>query len=396
MARDYYEVLGVGRGAPRRRDQEGLPQAGPRVPPRPQPRRPGGGGALQGGPGRLRHALRPREAQGVRRRRAFGGFGGGGRGGRPAGGFARRHRRHLLDDLPPRRPGRASRPRAGATSRPRSASASSRRWTAPRSRSRSPSSRPARPAAATARSPGTMPITCPRCGGRGIDSESQGFFSISQPCPQCGGAGQIIEDPCPTCGGSGLTHAAQALPRQDPGRRPRRQPDPGRGQGRGRAARRTARRPVRGHPGRTVARLPPARRRQPRGDRADHGRGGDRAAATIEVPTLNGTKRIRIPAGTQHGTSSGCAARGRRSRGPRARRHPLPASRSRCRRISTDEQQRRARGLRQGDERSRPARAAAARRVRAPRRLAQYERGRTKAWQADRRRGALDGAAASS
>ncbi len=53
--------------------------------------------------------------------------------------------------------------------------------------------------------PGTRPTTCPRCGGRGIDAQSQGFFSISQPCPQCGGSGEVIEDPCPTCGGSGLT-----------------------------------------------------------------------------------------------------------------------------------------------------------------------------------------------
>ena len=57
----------------------------------------------------------------------------------------------------------------------------------------------------TGAKPGTGPIVCPRCGGAGVDSESQGFFSISQPCPVCGGAGQVIEDPCPTCGGSGLT-----------------------------------------------------------------------------------------------------------------------------------------------------------------------------------------------
>src|SRR5919202_1051081 len=53
--------------------------------------------------------------------------------------------------------------------------------------------------------PGTAPSVCPRCGGRGIDAESQGFFSISQPCPQCGGSGEVIDDPCETCGGSGVT-----------------------------------------------------------------------------------------------------------------------------------------------------------------------------------------------
>src|SRR5688572_3487830 len=53
--------------------------------------------------------------------------------------------------------------------------------------------------------PGTSPKVCPRCDGRGVDSQSQGFFSISQPCPQCGGRGEIVESPCHTCGGSGLT-----------------------------------------------------------------------------------------------------------------------------------------------------------------------------------------------
>src|SRR5215210_1636203 len=53
--------------------------------------------------------------------------------------------------------------------------------------------------------PGTSPTICPRCNGRGIDSESQGFFSISQPCPRCGGRGEVIEAPCDACGGSGRT-----------------------------------------------------------------------------------------------------------------------------------------------------------------------------------------------
>jgi molecular chaperone DnaJ len=51
--------------------------------------------------------------------------------------------------------------------------------------------------------PGTSPITCPQCGGRGVIAESQGPFAISHPCPRCRGAGMIIEKPCPTCRGTG-------------------------------------------------------------------------------------------------------------------------------------------------------------------------------------------------
>lgn len=53
--------------------------------------------------------------------------------------------------------------------------------------------------------PGTAPVTCPSCGGRGVVSQSQGFFAISQPCSTCGGTGTVVEKPCPTCGGSGTT-----------------------------------------------------------------------------------------------------------------------------------------------------------------------------------------------
>jgi molecular chaperone DnaJ len=51
--------------------------------------------------------------------------------------------------------------------------------------------------------PGTQPRTCPTCHGQGQVRVSQGFFSIQQTCPQCHGAGKIIPEACPTCEGAG-------------------------------------------------------------------------------------------------------------------------------------------------------------------------------------------------
>jgi molecular chaperone DnaJ len=51
--------------------------------------------------------------------------------------------------------------------------------------------------------PGTAPKLCPECNGRGVTSESQGLFALSQPCPRCRGNGTVIEDPCPRCRGTG-------------------------------------------------------------------------------------------------------------------------------------------------------------------------------------------------
>jgi molecular chaperone DnaJ len=149
--------------------------------------------------------------------------------------------------------------------------------------------------------PGTAPVTCPECGGRGVVGQSQGFFSISQPCPQCGGAGQIIEDPCPTCGGSGLTQQTKRYKVNVPagvrnGTRIRLA-------GKGEAG------PRGGPPGDLYVTTRVAS--SPVFSRLDNGnlevrvpisipealRGG-----TIEVPTLDGTKKIKVPAGTRHGT----------------------------------------------------------------------------------------------
>jgi len=55
----------------------------------------------------------------------------------------------------------------------------------------------------TGAEPGTSPVVCPQCAGRGVVSDSQGMFAFSQPCPRCQGNGTIVERPCQSCRGSG-------------------------------------------------------------------------------------------------------------------------------------------------------------------------------------------------
>jgi molecular chaperone DnaJ len=55
----------------------------------------------------------------------------------------------------------------------------------------------------TGAQPGTSPVICPECNGRGVKVESQGLFGLSQPCPRCRGNGTVIEQPCATCHGTG-------------------------------------------------------------------------------------------------------------------------------------------------------------------------------------------------
>ena len=163
-----------------------------------------------------------------------------------------------------------------------------------------PLSAPCPTCGGTGAKPGTSPTVCPQCQGRGIEQQGQGLFSISQPCSRCGGTGTEIKDPCPTCKGSGQTRQVKRYRVNIPagvrdGSRIRLA-------GKGEAGRRG------GPPGdlyaiTRVGESPIFRRR---GDNLEVDvpitiveaiRG-----ATVEVPTLSGSKRIRVPAGTQHGT----------------------------------------------------------------------------------------------
>ncbi len=51
--------------------------------------------------------------------------------------------------------------------------------------------------------PGSKPVTCHTCGGHGKVRAAQGFFTIERTCPTCQGRGEIISDPCASCNGAG-------------------------------------------------------------------------------------------------------------------------------------------------------------------------------------------------
>jgi molecular chaperone DnaJ len=59
--------------------------------------------------------------------------------------------------------------------------------------------------------PGTGPKTCPTCHGAGELRMTQGFFQISRTCGHCQGAGKVITDPCTTCRGAGKVETESAL-----------------------------------------------------------------------------------------------------------------------------------------------------------------------------------------
>ncbi|MEA2307714.1 MAG: molecular chaperone DnaJ [Solirubrobacteraceae bacterium] len=152
----------------------------------------------------------------------------------------------------------------------------------------------------TGAKPGTSPKVCPRCQGRGIESQGQGLFSISQPCSRCHGAGTVIEDPCPTCHGSGATRTVRKYRVNIPagvkdGSRVRvggkGEPGPNGGaNGDLYVVTKVEQSPIFVRKGEHVeVEVPITFPEAARG-------------AEVEVPTLNGAKRLRVPAGTRSGT----------------------------------------------------------------------------------------------
>lgn len=147
---------------------------------------------------------------------------------------------------------------------------------------------------------GTRPERCSACGGTGAQSQGQGLFSIAQPCGVCGGSGTVIADPCPTCAGSGVRQRTRNMRVKIPagvkdGSRIRLA-------GKGEAG-------VRGGPAGdlyVVTRVAPSPIFKRKGDNLEVEVPltvtEALLGAKVEVPTLDGRTKLKVPAGTAHGS----------------------------------------------------------------------------------------------
>lgn len=148
---------------------------------------------------------------------------------------------------------------------------------------------------------GSGPGRCPACGGTGQIARGGGFFQMVSTCRQCGGTGQVITNPCKKCRGTGSEPKKRIVTIKIP---------PGVHEGQGI---------------RVAKEGEPSRNSGPRGDLYCYvrvkpheflQRDGNNLivivpisftqaalGATIEVPSLNGTKQLKIPPGTQYGST---------------------------------------------------------------------------------------------
>jgi molecular chaperone DnaJ len=147
--------------------------------------------------------------------------------------------------------------------------------------------------------PGTEPVTCATCGGHGQVRMTQGFFSIAQTCPKCHGSGKVVQQPCGTCAGAGRVKRHKTLSVKIPAGVD--QGDRIRLSGEGEAG-------VNGGPSGdlyVVIHIHPHEvfTRESNDLHCEMPISFSRAAlgGEIEIPTLDGSARIRIPAETQSG-----------------------------------------------------------------------------------------------
>ncbi len=160
----------------------------------------------------------------------------------------------------------------------------------------------------TGAEPGTSVSVCPTCAGRGTVAQNQGFFSFSQPCPQCRGTGRLIETACSVCRGSGTENRARNVKLRVPAGV--KDGSTLRLRGKGAAG-------TNGGPSGDLlvkVRVSPSR---------TYGRKGNDLTLTvpityseaalgtkIDVPTLNGGVKVKIPSGTPSGKTFRVTGRG--------------------------------------------------------------------------------------
>jgi molecular chaperone DnaJ len=148
--------------------------------------------------------------------------------------------------------------------------------------------------------PGTGPKACPTCGGSGEVRLTQGFFSIARTCHHCGGSGRIIADKCTACGGAGAVREQATVDVKvpagvDTGTRLKLSgegepaPQPGAQPGDLYVVIQVKEHPIfRREETEVVCEMPIAFTQAALG-------------AQIDVPTLDGPVKLKIPAGTQSG-----------------------------------------------------------------------------------------------
>jgi molecular chaperone DnaJ len=146
---------------------------------------------------------------------------------------------------------------------------------------------------------GTKPKTCETCGGHGQVRMQQGFFSVQQTCPKCRGKGKVITDPCHICHGQGRVEEHKTLsvkvpPGVDNGDRIRLAGEGEAGDGGGPSGDLYVQIAVKKHS---------IFSREDSNLFCDVPIGFSTAAlgGELEVPTLDGKVKLKIPAGTQSG-----------------------------------------------------------------------------------------------